>query len=250
VEKLLFLGSSCIYPKLAPQPMDEDVLLTSPLEATNQPYAIAKIAGIQMCQSYRRQHGCDFIAAMPTNLYGPNDNFGLLSGHVLPTLLHKIHCGKQDMSDHIELWGSGSPRRKFLHVDDAAEACIFLMKHYSDFRHVNVGTGNAISIRDLAELIGDLVEYRGGFVFDASKLDGTPRKLLNVSRMTEMGWTARIGLREGVESTYRWLVANYDEAIVEGPKRTDKAQPFLSSAEQKPATFARITSGIVPGSES
>ena len=218
VDKLLFLGSSCIYPKLAPQPMAEDVLLTSPLEATNQSYAVAKIAGIQMCQAYRRQHGCDFISAMPTNLYGPNDNFDLMSSHVLPALLRKIHAGKQDRLDHIELWGTGSPRREFLHVDDAAEACVFLMKHYSDFQHVNVGFGDDVSIRELAELIAAVVGYPGEFVFDTSKPDGPPRKLLNVSRMTELGWTARIGLRDGVESTYQWLVANYAEAISRGRK--------------------------------
>lgn len=218
VEKLLFLGSSCIYPKLAPQPMVEDVLLTSPLEATNQSYAVAKIAGIQMCQSYRRQYGCDFISAMPTNLYGPNDNFDLLSSHVLPALLRKIHSGKQDRAAHIELWGSGSPRREFLHVDDAAAACVFMMKHYSDFQHVNVGFGDDVSIRELAELIAGVVEYRGDFVFDASKPDGPPRKLLDVSKLNAMGWSASIGLREGVESTYRWLVANYDEAIARGRK--------------------------------
>jgi GDP-L-fucose synthase len=218
VEKLLFLGSSCIYPKLAPQPMTEDALLTSALEATNQSYAVAKIAGIQMCQAYRRQHGCDFISAMPTNLYGPNDNFDLMSSHVLPALLRKIHVGKQDRLDHIDLWGTGSPRREFLHVDDAAEACIFLMKHYSDFQHVNVGFGDDVSIRELAELIADVVGYRGEFVFDTSKPDGPPRKLLNVSKMTELGWSARIGLREGIESTYQWLVNNYAEAISKSRK--------------------------------
>jgi GDP-L-fucose synthase len=210
VEKLLFLGSSCVYPKLAPQPMAEDALLSGPPEATNRPYSIAKIAGIQMCQDYRRQHGCDFISTVPTNLYGPNDNFDLMSGHVLPALMHKIHIGKRDRLDRIELWGTGSPRREFLHVDDAAEACVFLMKHYSDSQHVNVGLGNDVSIRELAELFADVIGYAGEFVFDTSKPDGAPRKLLNVSRITELGWRARIGLREGIESTYQWLSANHD----------------------------------------
>jgi GDP-L-fucose synthase len=214
VQKLLFLGSSCIYPKMAPQPMAEDVLLTSALESTNQSYAVAKIAGIQMCQSYRRQHGCDFISAMPTNLYGPNDNFDLMNSHVLPAMLRKIHVGRQDRLDRIELWGTGSPRREFLHVDDAAAACVFLMKHYSDFQHVNVGSGEDVSIRELAELIADVVGYSGKFVFDTSKPDGPPRKLLDVSKMKALGWTAHIDLREGVESTYQWLTDNYARSIV------------------------------------
>lgn len=208
VEKLLFLGSSCVYPKLAPQPMAEDALLSGPPEATNRPYSIAKIAGIQMCQDYRRQHGCDFISTVPTNLYGPNDNFDLMSGHVLPALMRKIQAGKRDRLDRIELWGTGSPRREFMHVDDAADACVFLMKRYSGSGHVNAGIGEDVSIRELAELIAEVAGYRGEFVFDPGKPDGAPRKLLDVSRMTELGWRARIGLREGIDSTFRWLNDN------------------------------------------
>ena len=206
VEKLLFLGSSCIYPKLAPQPMREDALLTGPLEPTNEWYAIAKIAGIKLCQAYRRQYGDDFISAMPTNLYGPGDNFDLAGSHVLPALLRKAHAAKLEGSPTIELWGSGTPLREFLHVDDLADACLHLMRTYSQDEHVNVGTGKEISIRDLAGLVAEVVGYAGGLTFDASKPDGTPRKLLDVSKLSGLGWRARIGLRDGVADAYRWFL--------------------------------------------
>lgn len=206
VSKLLLLGSSCIYPRLAEQPIDEDSLLAGPLEPTNQWYAVAKIAGVKMCQAYRRQYGCDFISAMPTNLYGPGDNFDLMSSHVLPALLVKTHRARIDGAPSVEIWGSGRPRREFLHVDDMADAAVFLMRAYSDERPVNVGTGTDIAIRDLATLIAEVIGYRGGFAFDATKPDGTPRKLLNVDRLSSAGWRARVGLREGIEKTYRWYL--------------------------------------------
>ena len=214
VEKLLFLGSSCIYPKLAPQPMAEDVLLTSALEATNQSYAVAKIAGIQMCQAYRRQHGCDFISAMPTNLYGPNDNFDLMSSHVLPALLRKIHAGKQDRLDRIELWGTGSPRREFLHVDDLADALVFLMKNYDGEDIVNVGWGKDVTIRELAELIRSTIGFDGSVEFDCTKPDGTPRKLLDTRRLQQIGWSPSIGLEDGLSSTYEWFLGHRSELRV------------------------------------
>ena len=204
VEKLLFLGSSCIYPKLAPQPMAEDALLTSELEPTNQWYAIAKIAGIKLCQAYRRQYGCDFISAMPTNLYGPNDNFDLASSHVLPALIAKAHAANISSASALEVWGTGKPRREFLHVDDAADACVFLMKHYSAEGHINVGTGSDISIGELAALICGIVGFKGGIAYLADKPDGTPVKRLDVSALAKLGWSARIDLREGIEETWRW----------------------------------------------
>lgn len=204
VEKLLFLGSSCIYPKFAPQPMAEDALLTGELEPTNQWYAVAKIAGIKLCQAYRRQYGCDFISAMPTNLYGPNDNFDLASSHVLPALLAKAHAAKLSGAAALEVWGTGRPRREFLHVDDAADACVFLMKYYSGEGHINVGTGDDIPIADLAALICDIVGYEGDIAYLADKPDGTPVKRLDVSTLSRLGWNARIGLREGIEQTWRW----------------------------------------------
>ena len=206
VKKLLFLGSSCIYPKFAPQPIREDSLLTGPLEPTNEPYAIAKIAGISMCQSYRAQYGFDAISLMPTNLYGPNDNFDLTSSHVLPALMRKVHEAKLSGAPNVTIWGSGTPRREFLHVDDMAEACVFLMQNYSSKDIINVGTGEDIAIADLARLICDIVGYKGELVFDTSKPDGTPRKLLDVSRLAAAGWKARTSLRDGIAETYRWYL--------------------------------------------
>lgn len=208
VRKLLFLGSSCIYPRLAPQPISEGALMTGPLEPTNEWYAIAKIAGIKLCQSYRSQHGCDFISAMPTNLYGPNDNFDLASSHVLPALMAKIHAARHGGTGPVAVWGTGTPRREFLHVDDLADACVFLLTHYSGDVPVNVGTGTDVTIRALAETIAAVVGYDGGFAFDAGKPDGTPRKLLDVGLLNGLGWTARIGLRDGIASTYDWYRAN------------------------------------------
>ena len=206
VEKLLYLGSSCIYPRDAHQPMTEDALLTGPLEPTNEPYAIAKIAGIKLCQSYRTQYGANFISAMPTNLYGPNDNFDLQSSHVLPALMRKFHDAKVNGVRGVEVWGSGTPKRELLHVDDLADACVFLMDHYEGALHVNIGTGVDLSIRELAETVRDVVYPEGELVFDTSKPDGSPRKLLDVSRLSAMGWKASIGLREGIESTYAWFL--------------------------------------------
>jgi GDP-L-fucose synthase len=206
VEKLLFLGSSCIYPKFAPQPIPEDALLTGQLEPTNQWYAVAKIAGIKLCQAMRRQYGCDFIAVMPTNLYGRGDNFDLQGSHVVPALVAKAHEAKCQRRSVLEVWGSGRPLRELLYVDDAADGIVFLMKHHSDERIVNLGTGTDISIHDLATLICDVVGFSGTLKFDASKPDGTPRKLLDVSRLAGLGWTPRTSLRAGLEQTYRWYV--------------------------------------------
>jgi GDP-L-fucose synthase len=210
VEKLLFLGSSCIYPKHAPQPIREEYLLTGPLEPTNEWYAVAKIAGIKLCQAYNLQYGTRFISAMPTNLYGPGDNFDLDSSHVLPALLRKFHEAKEASAAEVTVWGSGTPKREFMHVDDLADACVYLMENYESSEIINVGTGVDVSIRELAELIGEVVGYGGRIVFDASKPDGTPRKLLDVTRLTEAGWRASISLREGVEATYGW----YLESVV------------------------------------
>jgi GDP-L-fucose synthase len=204
--KLLFLGSSCIYPRLAPQPMPESCLLTGPLEPTNEPYAIAKIAGLKMCEAYRRQYGFNAISAMPTNLYGPGDNFDLEKSHVLPALIRKFHEAKLRGERQATVWGSGTPRREFLHVDDLADACVFLMRHYANGELVNVGWGEDVSIRELAEIIRDVVDFRGELQFDPSKPDGTPRKLLDVSRMTALGWRPRIALKDGIASSYRWFV--------------------------------------------
>jgi GDP-L-fucose synthase len=203
--KLLFLGSSCIYPRLAPQPMPEDSLLTGPLEPTNQWYAIAKIAGLKMCQAYRREFQFDAISAMPTNLYGPGDNFDLLESHVLPALIRKCHEAKLRHADALEVWGSGTPRREFLHVDDLADACVFLMRQYSDEPPINVGWGEDISIAELARLIADTVGFNGELRFDRSKPDGTPRKLLDTSRLTALGWQPKIHLKAGLASTYEWF---------------------------------------------
>lgn len=206
VEKLLFLGSSCIYPKHAPQPMKEEYLLTGELEPTNEPYAIAKIAGIELCKSYNRQHGTDYISVMPTNLYGPGDNFDLQTSHVLPALIRKFHDAKERGDESVTVWGTGEPRREFLHVDDLADACVYLMDNYSGSEIVNIGVGEDVSIRELAELVRDVVGYEGGIVHDASKPDGAPRKLLDVSKLRGLGWEAGIPLRKGVEDTYRWYV--------------------------------------------
>lgn len=204
VKKLLFLGSSCIYPKLAPQPMPEECLLTGPLEATNEWYAIAKIAGIKMCQAYRRQYGFDAISIMPTNLYGPGDNFDLQNSHVLPALIRRFHEAKRDGAESVEVWGSGKASREFLHVDDLADACVFLMGVYSDDRVINAGWGKDISIARLAELVSEIVGFEGRIMFDASKPDGTPRKLLDISRISSLGWQPSISLRDGIRSTYEW----------------------------------------------
>lgn len=204
VQKLLFLGSSCLYPRICPQPIREEYLLTGPLESTNEPYAIAKIAGIRMCQAYRQQFGFNAICAMPTNLYGPGDNFDLEQSHVLPALLRRIHEAKAKNLAEAVVWGSGRPLREFLHVDDLADACAFLMRHYEDDSIINVGTGQDISIAELARLISDIVGFRGSIHFDTSRPDGTPRKLLDVSRLAGLGWNSQIGLRDGIQSTYRW----------------------------------------------
>ncbi len=202
VKKLLFLGSSCIYPKLAPQPLKEDYLLTGELEYTNEPYAIAKIAGIKLCENYRRQYGCDFISVMPTNLYGPNDNYDLKNSHVLPALLRKFHEAKQNNDTFVEVWGSGTPKREFLHVDDLADACYFLMKNYSEREFLNIGTGTDISIKELAEMIQKIVGYTGSIKWNTNKPDGTPRKLLDVSKLSSFGWNYTIGLEEGIKQVY------------------------------------------------
>jgi len=207
--KLLFLGSSCIYPKLAPQPIPEDALLTGPLEPTNEWYAVAKIAGIKLCQAYRRQYGCDFISAMPTNLYGPGDNYDLKGSHVLPALIRKAHEAKEAGADSIEIWGTGTPRREFLHVDDLADACAFLLKNYSGEEHVNVGVGEDLTIMELARLVCNVVGFEGAIVTDSTKPDGTPRKLLDVSRLSGLGWKAGIGLEEGLRATYRQFLNDY-----------------------------------------
>jgi GDP-L-fucose synthase len=208
VEKLMILGSSCIYPRLAPQPIPEDALLTGPLEPTNQWYAVAKIAGIKLAQAYRRQYGCDFISVMPTNLYGPGDNFDLTQSHVVPALMVKAHEAKRQRAPFLDIWGTGRAQREFLHVDDAADGMVYLMKTYSDELHVNLGTGTEVSIADLAELICQVTDFRGQLRFDPSKPDGAPRKVLDVSRANQLGWQARVPLQQGLEETYRWYVDN------------------------------------------
>lgn len=203
VKKLLFLGSSCIYPKMATQPLVEDSLLTGLLEPTNESYAIAKIAGIKLCEAYRDQHGANFISAMPTNLYGPNDNYDLQNSHVLPALIRKFHEAKQDGKAEVEIWGTGSPMREFLHVDDLAKACVFLMENYDGKQFVNIGTGEDITIKDLALTVKDIVGFEGELTFDTSKPDGTPRKLMDVSRIHNLGWKHQIDLRQGIQSVYK-----------------------------------------------
>jgi GDP-L-fucose synthase len=212
VRKVVILGSSCIYPREAPQPMREEHLLTGPLEPTNEGYAIAKIAGLELAKMYRRQHGMDAISLMPTNLYGTGDNFDLEHSHVLPALLRKVHDAKQRGDDHIEVWGTGNPRREFLHVDDLADATVFALTRYDGEQHLNVGTGEDISIRELAETIAEVVGWEGELRFDPTMPDGTPRKLLDVGRLAELGWTASTGLRDGIEATYRWFLDHHDDA--------------------------------------
>ena len=221
VRKLLYLGSSCIYPREAPQPIPEDALLTGPLEPTNEAYALAKITGIRLCQSYRTQYGRDFIAAMPTNLYGPNDNFDLQSSHVLPALIRKFHDAKVAGASAVELWGTGAAKREFLHVDDLARASLFLMEQYSDADHLNVGTGLDCTIRELAETIRDIVHPAAELVFDAAKPDGMPRKVLDTSRINELGWKPTIELADGIRATYEW----YLEALHRGEVRGVTADP-------------------------
>jgi GDP-L-fucose synthase len=206
IERLLFLGSSCIYPKLAEQPLREESLLTGPLEPTNEWYAVAKIAGIKLCQAYRQQHGLHYISAMPTNLYGPYDNWDLKTSHVLPALMAKTHRAKLEGLDELVLWGTGTPRREFMHVDDLADACLFLLEQYDGDEHLNVGTGEDLTINELAQLVAGTVGWRGRFVHDLTKPDGTPRKLMDVSRLKSLGWSPRISLTEGVASTYRWYL--------------------------------------------
>jgi GDP-L-fucose synthase len=215
VDKLLYLGSSCIYPRHADQPITEDALLAGPLEPTNEGYALAKIAGIKLCETYRRQYGDDFISAMPTNLYGPGDNFDLEGGHVLPALMRRFHEAREAGDGSVTVWGTGTARREFLHVDDLADACLFLMDRYSEAGHVNVGTGVDLTIRELAETVRDLVHPEGKLVFDTSRPDGMPRKVLDVSRLTDLGWTATTSLADGLADTYRW----YLEAAQRGTLR-------------------------------
>jgi GDP-L-fucose synthase len=208
VTKLLFLGSSCIYPKLAPQPLTEDALLTGPLEPTNDAYAVAKIAGIKLCQAYAREYGKNFISGMPTNLYGPNDNFDLHTSHVLPALIRKVHEAKKDGVQEVSVWGSGTPRREFLHVDDLADACFFLLENYDSPEIVNIGCGEDVSIRELAETVCEVLGFEGSLVFDSSKPDGTPRKLMHVGRLLALGWKPRIGLKDGIRDAYDWFLKN------------------------------------------
>ncbi|HUC69393.1 MAG TPA: GDP-L-fucose synthase [Stellaceae bacterium] len=208
VRKLLFLGTSCVYPRLAPQPMTEEALLTGALEPTNQWYAIAKIAGLKLCAAYRRQHGVDFIAAQPTNLYGPGDTYDLAASHVVPALIAKTHRAKLSGAKEVEIWGTGAPRREFMHVDDVADALVFLMERYSGESPINIGCGEDVSIRELAELIAAAVGYRGGFRYDGTRPDGAPRKLLDVTKLNAMGWRPRIALGDGLADAYRWFVEN------------------------------------------
>src|SRR6266568_6135799 len=208
VKKLVFLGSSCIYPRLAPQPIPEEALLSGSLEPTNQWYGIAKIAGLKLCAAYRRQYGCDFISAQPTNLYGPGDNFNLMSSHVIPALIAKMHHAKQSNVETVELWGSGKPKREFLHVDDLADALVFLLQRYSDEMHINIGTGEEVTIGELADTVREVVGFRGSFKYAVDKPDGMPRKLLDVSRLGRLGWRASTSLKEGLEDTYMWYVGH------------------------------------------
>ncbi|MEQ8154224.1 MAG: GDP-L-fucose synthase [Clostridiaceae bacterium] len=208
VKKLLFLGSSCIYPKLAPQPIKEEYLLTGPLETTNEAYAVAKIAGLEMCRFFKRQYGDNFISCMPTNLYGPNDNFDLNNSHVLPALIRKFHEAKINNSSTVEVWGSGKPLREFLYVDDMADACVFLMENYDGEEHVNIGTGEEVSIGGLANLVKDVVGYKGDIVFNSHMPDGTPRKLNNVSKLNGLGWTHKVDIESGLKKAYNWYIDN------------------------------------------
>jgi GDP-L-fucose synthase len=212
VEKLLFLGSTCIYPRLAAQPLAEDALLTGPLEPTNEWYAVAKIAGIKLCQAYRRQHGAHFISAMPTNLYGPHDNYDLLHSHVVGALMVKIHRAKLAGAQSVEIWGTGTPRREFLHVDDCADACVFLLENYDDAGIVNIGVGDDVTITEFAETLARVIGWTGRFDYDRSRPDGTPRKLVDTARINALGWRARVGLEDGLRSAYAWFLANAPEA--------------------------------------
>ena len=209
VEKLLFLGSSCIYPKMAPQPITEEALLTGPLEPTNEWYAIAKIAGIKLCQAYRKQYGCDFISAMPTNLYGPGDNFDLESSHVIPALMRKAGEAARNNAESMMIWGTGSPRREFLHVDDAADAMVHMMLHYSDAPHLNVGSGEDLTILELTDMIADVVGFKGKITRDSTKPDGTPRKLMSIDKLKSLGWQPRIPLRQGLADSWQWYLSHY-----------------------------------------
>ena len=213
-KKLLFLGSTCIYPKLAPQPLKEEYLLSGPLEPTNEWYAVAKIAGIKLCQAYRRQHGCDFISAMPTNLYGPGDNYDLEKSHVIPAMLRKMHEARLRGDAAVTLWGTGTPKREFLHVDDLADALLFLMEHYSGESHVNVGVGQDLTIRELAQTVRDVVGFKGELVFDRSKPDGTPRKLVDTTLINTLGWVAKKPLKQGLDEAYSWFVENQEGARI------------------------------------
>lgn len=209
VKKLLFLGSTCIYPKMAPQPIKEEYLLTGPLEETNEAYAIAKIAGLQMCKFFKRQYGDNFISCMPTNLYGPNDNYDLKSSHVLPAFIRKFHEAKVNESDTVEIWGTGTPLREFLYVDDMADACVFLMENYDGEQHVNIGTGEEVSIKELAETVKSIVGFEGKLVFNTDMPDGTPRKLCSIDKLHELGWKHKVSLKEGIELAYNWFLENY-----------------------------------------
>ena len=211
VKKLLFLGSTCVYPKLAPQPIKEESLLTGPLEETNEWYAIAKIAGIKLCQAYKRQHGCNFFSAMPTNLYGPGDNFDLESSHVLPALIRKFHEAKINSETRVEIWGSGKPRREFLYVDDCAEACIHLIQCETVNEITNIGVGDDLSIAELAQMVKEIIGYDGYIYFNSSMPDGTPRKIADISRIKAIGWKSRVTLKAGIESTYQWFLSNMDQ---------------------------------------
>ena len=211
VKKLLFLGSTCIYPKMANQPIKEEYLLTGSLEKTNEAYAIAKIAGLEMCKFFKRQYGDNFISCMPTNLYGPNDNFDLKNSHVLPALIRKMHEAKLNKNDTVEIWGTGKPLREFLYVDDMADACVFLMENYDGEEHINIGTGEEISIKDLAQLIKKIVDFDGELVFDNSMPDGTPKKLTDVSKLHNLGWKHKVKLNKGIELSYEWYKKNFDE---------------------------------------
>ena len=223
VKKLLFLGSSCIYPRLCPQPIAEEYLLTSELEKTNEAYAVAKIAGIKLCESYNRQFGTHFISCMPTNLYGPHDNFDLESSHVIPALIAKIYHAKQVGLHSLALWGTGKPRREFLYVDDLASACLFLMNNYDESMHINIGTGNDSTIAELAQLIKDIIGYQGELLFNQNQLDGTPQKLLNVEKLTNLGWQASISLKDGLQKAYEWYVEHYSEVR----KRAEKGSACI-----------------------
>ncbi|MDE6219897.1 MAG: GDP-L-fucose synthase [Lachnospiraceae bacterium] len=212
VKKLLFLGSTCIYPRMAPQPIPEDALLTGPLEETNEAYAIAKISGLEMCKFYKRQYGDDFISCMPTNLYGPYDNYDLSGSHVMPAMIRKFHDAKRDNASSVELWGTGTPLREFLYVDDMADACVFLLEHYDGEQHVNIGTGKEVTIRELAETVRRVVGYQGEIVWNQDMPDGTPRKLTDVTKLHNLGWTHKVELEEGVQLAYNWFKENVEKA--------------------------------------